>query len=404
MKIPGLLSTVFALILVHISSPLLADIKSDILDSLDDQSGRDYDVRYLAGETVVRARPDANSEPITTLKRGNQVDVVSREGRWAKIMPFSDENISGFVPLSSLSHSSGKETASSESDSIEIDLSGVSAKSPREIALGQLRRVEREDLQKTRIEEDRVRREQERYRREDEREAREKREEAAKQRQYDREWEALVAESEAGDVELERQWESLTELPGSITRLDSPYQIEKERRRALQMKKRQFRRDQNEGQTNAGYSSDSLSDRARDTSSDSSNGHGSRSQRSDLSNSSASRTSQHDSNNDDMSSVQQKPKRRQRVFEPSPQVVTGKNLTAFHDRDKAIAYARMNGNSKIADQCRDKGARYDLTRFSEVEKGNSAVRTTFANPNCKQLKNGSWDCTAEVRGHCYRMQ
>lgn len=404
-KIPSLLSMVVALSLVYFSPPLFADIEADILNSLDDQFNDDYDVKFIARDTILRAKPDANSEPVTTLKSDSKVYIKDKGSRWAEVTPTSNDNISGFVPISSLTRSPGKKSSAAEKNSIEIDLSGVDAKSPREIALAQSQRVEQERLQKIRIEEERRRRRQEQHRREDEREAREKREEERKQRQYDREWEAYMAESNSGDPALARQWEDLTKLPDNITQPVSPYQIERERRRALRMKERQSRRDQYQSRPNTSYSNDaysSYSNSSPATSSNPSSVYDSSSQTS--SSSSVSNTDSYAGVKDDYSSVQQKPRSPQKVYEPSPQVVTGKNLTAFHDRDKAIAYARMNGNSKIAEQCRDKGARYETTKFSEVEKGNSAVRTTFANPNCKQLKNGSWDCTAEVRGHCYRMR
>ncbi|MGM0679733.1 MAG: hypothetical protein ACQESY_07695 [Pseudomonadota bacterium] len=97
-------------------------------------------------------------------------------------------------------------------------------------------------------------------------------------------------------------------------------------------------------------------------------------------------------------------KKKQKVYEPMPEVVSRENFTWFSDRDRAIANARLKSVNDIDDRCRTKGARSDELRFSDIEQGNAPARWSYANPDCRQNSNGKWKCSAEVRGHCYRMQ
>lgn len=98
--------------------------------------------------------------------------------------------------------------------------------------------------------------------------------------------------------------------------------------------------------------------------------------------------------------------KKQKVYEPMPQVVTSENSTWFSDRDRAIAYARLKSVNDIDDLCRAKDARSDGPRFSDIEQGDAPSRWSYAVPDCRQggWKGEEWKCSAEVRGHCYRMQ
>ncbi|MDZ7802606.1 SH3 domain-containing protein [Thiohalophilus sp.] len=97
-------------------------------------------------------------------------------------------------------------------------------------------------------------------------------------------------------------------------------------------------------------------------------------------------------------------RKKQKVYEPMPEVVSRENFTWFSDRDRAIANARLKSVNDINDRCSTKGARSDGPRFSDIEQGNAPTRWSYANPDCRQNSNGKWKCSAEVRGHCYRMQ
>lgn len=96
--------------------------------------------------------------------------------------------------------------------------------------------------------------------------------------------------------------------------------------------------------------------------------------------------------------------KKQKVYEPMPEVVSRENFTWFSDRQRAIANARLKSVNDINDRCRTKGARSDGPRFSDIEQGNAPTRWSYASPDCRQNSNGKWKCSAEVRGHCYRMQ
>ncbi len=123
MKITALLSTLIALSLTFLTSPLLADIESDILNSLGNQPSSEHEIRYVARETVVRVRPDSASEFLANLKLNKRVFLLSMNGSWAKVQLVSDEDVSGFVPLSSLKSSPHERAPSTaEKSAVEIDL------------------------------------------------------------------------------------------------------------------------------------------------------------------------------------------------------------------------------------------------------------------------------------------
>ncbi|MDX1588376.1 MAG: hypothetical protein R3296_05510 [Oleiphilaceae bacterium] len=97
-------------------------------------------------------------------------------------------------------------------------------------------------------------------------------------------------------------------------------------------------------------------------------------------------------------------RKKQKVYEPMPQVVTGETDTWFSDRDMAVAYSRLGAVNDVRDECRNKGARSDSVGFKDIKQGDTPGRWTYANPDCRQNGNGNWKCRAEVRTHCYRMQ
>ncbi|WP_420724170.1 hypothetical protein [Hwanghaeella sp. LZ110] len=408
MKITALLSTLIALNLTFLTSPLLADIESDILNSLGNQPSSEHEIRYVARETVVRVRPDSASEFLANLKLNKRVFLLSMSGSWAKVQLVSDEDVSGFVPLSSLKSSPHERAPSTaEKSAVEIDLSGVTLKDPEDIALAQEQRIEDENRQKAEADEAYRRHLKEKRRRKAELEEQQRRQEAQEQRAYEREMEDVFAELDSNETQLAKQWENLTEMPRNITRLQSPYAIERARRQAMRMKKRQARQEKFTAQSQAMPSTKGFGSSPYNGSEAGSalmNIDESNDQSNSSSNSSSPQKDQYADVRGDTASVRQKQNAPQKVYEPMPQVVTGKNLSTFSVRAKAIAYARLKATNKISEQCYGKGARYDSTRFSEIEKGNSSERTTFANADCKQMKSGAWKCTAEVRGHCYRMQ
>ena len=410
MKAINLLTALVALNLTYLTPALLADIKSDITSSFNNQPSSEHQVRYISAETVVKEQPDSASESLVKLKTNQRIFVIGKAGPWAEVQPVSGPAITGFIPLSSLSDSSIKDAPSAaENNVVDIDLSDVTLKTPQEIALAQKQRVEQEKQQKVEAEEAYRRYLKEKSRQRAELEAQQRREEAREQRESERKRQEMLAESETRDAQLARQWENLTRMPSNITQLDSPYQIERERRRALRMKEYQSRQKQHaaqaQSQTAPSRNNHSFYTNNRSKiDSNSINSHESSDQSYSSSKPSSPQTNKHDELSIDKTTVQQNPNVLQKVYEPSPQIVTSENLSTFSNRDNAIAYARLKANNKISDQCYEKGARYDTTKFSEIEKGNSSERTTFANPDCKQMKSGSWKCSAEVRGHCYRMQ
>lgn len=105
MKRTTLLSTWVAIFLTCFTSPLIADIQSDFSNSFDDQFTSDHDVRYLARDTVARKNPNPNSEPVLRLKADKRIYIISKKGQWAEVQPASNNSLTGFVPLSSLSRS-----------------------------------------------------------------------------------------------------------------------------------------------------------------------------------------------------------------------------------------------------------------------------------------------------------
>lgn len=95
-----------------------------------------------------------------------------------------------------------------------------------------------------------------------------------------------------------------------------------------------------------------------------------------------------------------------RLYEPNMVTMTGSMDSGFSDRDLAIAYARLAAVRDIDDECRDRGARSDAPRFSDIETGIAPTRWNYKTPDCKQggWEDEEWFCTVEVSGTCYRTQ
>ena len=93
-----------------------------------------------------------------------------------------------------------------------------------------------------------------------------------------------------------------------------------------------------------------------------------------------------------------------RLYEPNMVTIEGKNDVWFSDRDRAISYARLKAVRDVDDECRDRGARSDAPRFSEIKRGVAPTRWNYKTPDCKQggWNDNEWACTAEVSGTCYR--
>lgn len=332
------------------------DIRSDILSSLEGQLTENNGVSYITEGTVVRVRPALDSEAAFTVESDSQVKVIDEMGFWAEVSLVSNEDITGFVLLSSMTNSVSEKRKTSGNQSLEIDLSDVKAKTPGEIALAQSRRVEQEKQRKNETDQafaNRLKANWEAEQREKEaRELAKAREERIEAAQLERE----LAESEStNDSELARQWKALSQLPDRITRTDSWSQIENERQRALRMK---------EGRANSNTSSVT-----NGSDSQSSGGGGSG-----------------------------------KMYEPQMETALGENGSWFAKQPIAEFYARLSAVNDISAACRERGARTDRPTTDQTRSGDAPERWSFGSPQCRQGGSGGdqfW-CRVEVAGTCYR--
>lgn len=333
---------------------LADDIRSDILSSLEGQLTENNGVSYITEGTVLRVRPAPDSEAAFTLESDSQVKVIDEMELWAEVSLVSNEDITGFVRLSSLTNSVSEKRQTSGNQSLEIDLSDVKAKTPGEIALAQSRRVEQEKQRKNETDEaftNRLKANWEAEQREKEaRELAKAREERIEAAQLERE----LAESST-DSELARQWKALSQLPDRITRTDSWSKIENERQRALRMK---------EGSS---YSSTSPVTNSSDSQSSGGGGSG-------------------------------------KMYEPQMETALGENGSWFAKQPIAEFYARLSAVNDISAACRERGAKTDRPTTDQTRSGDAPERWSFGSPQCRQGGSGGeqfW-CRVEVAGTCYR--